>query len=154
MQNRLSRGQSGWMFSDPFTCQGWAYTGGPIQRHRDGRNTAGQETRTVTFSQQQWNKQAEQNKDLKRFQFLIICIRNSSGTRSRQQNKTCLGINCQCLFTFTSSWKDWPSSDWVVNDWQFLRLINNNNLSLTVYSATPNILLNMHAIVQPSRKRN
>lgn len=38
--------RSGWMVSDPFTCQGRAHTGGSVQLHRDGRNTAGQETKT------------------------------------------------------------------------------------------------------------
>lgn len=39
------------MGSDPFTCQSRADTGGSIQPHRDGRNTAGQGTRTGTISQ-------------------------------------------------------------------------------------------------------
>lgn len=38
--------RSGWMVSDPFTCQGRAHTGGSVQLHRDGRNAAGQETKT------------------------------------------------------------------------------------------------------------
>lgn len=52
---RSWRKHAGWMVSDPFTCQGRAHAGGPVQLHGDGRNAAGQETQTVTFSQ--WEQQ-------------------------------------------------------------------------------------------------
>lgn len=52
--------RSGWMVSDPFTCQGRAHTGGSVQLHRDGGNAAGQETKTETVSQWKQGGRAEQ----------------------------------------------------------------------------------------------
>lgn len=86
------------MFSDPFTCQSRAYTGGSIQPHRDGRNTAGRGKRTGTVSQSV-KVATRENKDFQ-FQVHFTELENFTtdnfGTRSRPENKTCKG-----LFPFT-----------------------------------------------------